>query len=144
MVLVSISSAKSEDATNQLGYHEFFVRANDAERNPAGRCGNHALIYCVSLFFEFDSKEFQPSANPGADRGRILADATSEDERVQPAQRRRECADPFLDLVAKQRDRFSRPYVVRFTQSSPKTVDLCIARIVEYCSKRKRARKGSL
>ena len=94
---------------------QFFVRANDADRNPAGRRGNHALIRRVSLFFEFDSKKSQPVANPGADRGRILSDATSEHQRVQSAQRRRECADPFLDLVAKQRDRFSRPHVLRFT-----------------------------
>ena len=77
--------------------------------------GNHALIRRVSLFFEFDSKKSQPIADPGADYGSILADATREHQRVQSAQRRRECADPFLDLVAKQRDRFSRPHVLRFT-----------------------------
>ena len=80
--------------------------------------GNHARIRRVSRFFEFDSKESQPIADPGADRGRILSDAASEHQRVQSAQRRRECADPFLDLVAKQRDRFSRPHVLRFTASS--------------------------
>jgi len=41
--------------------------------------------------------------------------ATSEYQRVHSGQRRRECADPFLDLVAKQRDRFSRSHVLRFT-----------------------------
>ena len=82
--------------------------------DPAGRCGNHALIRRVSLFFELDSEESQPITNAGADRGRVLADAASEHQRVQSAQRRRECADPFLYLVAKQRDRFSRPQVLRF------------------------------
>src|SRR3984893_4525440 len=79
------------------------------------RRGNHAVIRRVSLFVEFDSKEAQPIANPGADHGRVLSYATSEYERIQSAQRRCECADPFLDLVAKQRDRVSRPHVRRFT-----------------------------
>ena len=74
-----------------------------------------ALIRRVSLGFEFDAQESQPFANPGADRGRMLSDATGEHQRVQSAQRRREGADPFLDLVAKQRHRFSRPHVLRFT-----------------------------
>jgi hypothetical protein len=52
---ILLFSAKAENAANRLGYHAFFVRANDADRNPAGRRGNHALIRCVSLFFEFDS-----------------------------------------------------------------------------------------
>jgi hypothetical protein len=108
-------SPKAENAANHLGYHEYFVRANDADCNRAGRRGNHAVIRRVSLFVEFDSKEAQPIANPGADHGRVLSYATSEYERVQSAQRRCECADPFLDLVAKQRDRVSRPHVRRFT-----------------------------
>ncbi len=69
----------------------------------------------VSLFFEFDSKESQPIANPGADRGRILSYSACEHQRIQSAQRRRECADPFFDLVAKQRDRLSCPHILRFT-----------------------------
>jgi hypothetical protein len=32
-----------------------------------------------------------------------------EHQRFQSVQRRRECADPFFDLAAKQGDRFSRP-----------------------------------
>lgn len=49
------------------------------------------------------------------DRGRILSDATSEHQRVQSAQRRRECTDPLPDRAAKQRGRFSRLHVPRFT-----------------------------
>jgi hypothetical protein len=75
-------SAKAENAANRLGYHAFFVRANDADRNPAGCGGNHALIRRVLLFFEFDSKESQPIANPGAYRGRILSDAAGEHQRA--------------------------------------------------------------
>jgi hypothetical protein len=47
--------AKAENVANRLGDHAFFVRANDADRNPAGFYGNHALIRRDSLFFEFDS-----------------------------------------------------------------------------------------
>ncbi len=88
---------------------------NDADSDPAGRGGNHARVRPVSLLFEFDSKETQPIANPAADLGRVFPDAASEHQRLQSAQRRRECADPFFDLVAKQRDRFSRPHILRFT-----------------------------
>jgi hypothetical protein len=58
---------------------------NDADSDPACRRRNHALIRLISLFFEFDSKESQPIANPGADRGRVLSDAASEHQRVQSA-----------------------------------------------------------
>jgi len=37
-------------------------------------------------------------------RGRIFSDAAREYQRIQSAQGRRESADPFLDLVAKQRE----------------------------------------
>jgi hypothetical protein len=33
---ILLLSVKAEHAANRLGYHEFFVRANDADRNPAG------------------------------------------------------------------------------------------------------------
>ena len=58
---------KTQDKADRLRYHPFFVRVNDADCDPAGRCGNHALTGGISLFFEFDSKESQPIANPGAD-----------------------------------------------------------------------------
>jgi hypothetical protein len=69
---------------------------NDADSDPAGRRGNHVLIRCVSFFFNFDSKESQPVANSGTDFGRLFSYATSEHQCVQSAQRRCECADPFL------------------------------------------------
>jgi hypothetical protein len=49
---------------------------------PGKLRGNHALIRRISLFFEFDSKEYQPITNPGANSGRILSDATSKHQRV--------------------------------------------------------------
>jgi hypothetical protein len=44
----------------ELLLQAFFVRANDADRNPAGRRGRNSLIRRFSLFFEFESKESQP------------------------------------------------------------------------------------
>jgi hypothetical protein len=37
-------SAEAENAAHRLGDHMFLVRMNDADVNPAGRHGNHALI----------------------------------------------------------------------------------------------------
>ena len=92
---------KTQDKADRAGDHPFLVRMNDTERDPAGSCGNHALTGRVSLFFEFDSKEFQPIANPGADRGAAFPDATSEAPNVSsPSNAAAKCADPFLDLVA--------------------------------------------
>jgi hypothetical protein len=76
---------KSENAANRLGYHEFFVRANHADHNPASVSGNHALIRRVSLFFQFDSQKSQSIAAPGADYGCLLADAASEHQLSLPA-----------------------------------------------------------
>ena len=105
----------AENAVNHPGDHLFFIGVNDANRDPSGGSGNHPLVLRVSIFIEFDSKKSQPIANPGANRGSVLPDATSEHQHVQSAQRRRECTDPFLDLIAKQRDRLSRPHVLRLT-----------------------------
>jgi hypothetical protein len=66
------------------------------------------------LFIEFDSKESQPIANPGANSGSVLTDAAREHQCVESAESRRECANPFLDLVAKQSHGFRRPHVLLF------------------------------
>ena len=86
---------------------------NDADDNSAGRRGNYALVRRVVLFFEFDSKESQSIANPSADCGCILSDTTGEHQCLNSTQRRRECTNPLLDLVTEQRNRFSRPHVLR-------------------------------
>jgi hypothetical protein len=53
------------------------------------------------LLFEFDSEESKPIANPSANCGCILPDATSEHQCLDSAQRRRECTNPLLDLAGK-------------------------------------------
>jgi hypothetical protein len=74
--------AKSEIAPHQARDHPFFVRMNDADCDPAGIRGNHALIRRVSFFFKFDSKESQPITNPSADRWHIFSSAASEHQGV--------------------------------------------------------------
>ena len=72
----------TEDMADRVRDHQFLVRMNDADLCQARGRGNHALICRVSLFVELNSKKPQPIANPGADRGRILSDSTSEHQRV--------------------------------------------------------------
>ena len=80
-----VAGAKAENAANRFGDHDFFVAMDDADSDPAGIRGNYAFIRLVSLFFEFNAKKFQPGANPGADRGRVLSDAAREHQRAQPS-----------------------------------------------------------
>src|SRR5208282_5657719 len=75
-------TCKTQNAADRFSYHPLLVRVNDADGDPAGRRGNHPRVRHVSFFFEFDSKESQPIADPGPDYGRILADAASEHQRV--------------------------------------------------------------
>ena len=70
--------AKSKGVAHQAGNHQCFICVNYADRNPAGCRRNHVLIRCVSLCLEFDAKETQPIANPGADCGGILPNTTGE------------------------------------------------------------------
>ena len=48
------------------------------------------VVTGIVLSFEFDSKEFQTIANPSADRGCILSDATGEHQCLNSSQGRRE------------------------------------------------------
>jgi hypothetical protein len=92
--------------------HSSSVRMTRTKTRPA------AEITPSFAAFRFSSssipKNVSPLANPGADRGGVFSDATSEDERVQAAQCRRESADPLFDLVAKYRDRLSGPHILHF------------------------------
>ena len=94
-----IGHAKSKYAADRLSDHAFLVRANDADCDPTVGDGNQARIRHIWLFFEFNSKKSHSLANSSADRGRVLADAAGEHQRVQSAQCRGKSADPFLDLV---------------------------------------------
>jgi len=44
--------AESDDLAHGAGDHLFFVRVYDADRNPAGRSRNYAVIRRISFFFE--------------------------------------------------------------------------------------------
>ncbi len=93
--------AKVEHAAHRPSNHEFFIRVNDANRNPAGRRGNHVLICFVSLFFEFDSKESHPFTNTGSHDRAVFTYATGKNQRVQSAQGCCERTDPLLRLITK-------------------------------------------
>ena len=89
------------------------VRMTRTLTRPAVR-RNQRRILRIALLVEFDAQKTESVADPLPDGRCVLADAAGEHQRVQSAQRRRECADPFLCLVAKQRDRFGRPNILRF------------------------------
>ena len=110
-VLFLYSSCQVRELAYRAGDHQFLVRMNDADRNPAGRQWKsrpHSPRFAVR---RVRFQEIPAFANAGADDGRVFADATREHERVQSAKRRRKSPDPLLHLIAKQRDCFGCPHV---------------------------------
>ena len=63
----------------------------------------------VMLAYPWGEEGGPLAKHPGPDEWRIFPDAARKHQCVHSAQRRRECADPFLDLVAKQGARLGRP-----------------------------------
>ena len=51
-----------------------------------------------------DAEELEPFADAGADRGRVLADPSGEDEDVESAERGGQRADRFLGVVDEHGD----------------------------------------
>jgi len=76
----STAHAKSGDAAHRARNHQFFVRANDADLNPAGVRGNHIGLSGVARLIQFEGEKAESLANPCANSRRILADASGEDE----------------------------------------------------------------
>jgi hypothetical protein len=78
-------AVKAEKAANYLGYHQFFVRANNVDRiGPAQR--KSRALPGVALFLEVDSKENpSPVQIRGANYRRVLANATREHQCVYSA-----------------------------------------------------------
>ena len=62
----------------------------------------------VGLGVELNAQKIQPFANAFAHHRRVLADAPGEYQRVHAAKRRGKRANPFLHLIAKQRQRLRR------------------------------------
>ena len=58
----------------------------------------------VGRVVDLDAQVLEPVADAGADRGRLLADAAGEHERVEPAEHRRQRADVLAGLVAEDVD----------------------------------------
>jgi hypothetical protein len=52
--------AESEYAAHRARNRLFFVRANDADRNPAGVCGNHPRSLRIARLMQCNAEEAQP------------------------------------------------------------------------------------
>jgi len=74
--------------------------------------------YRVTLLLEFDPEKAQPSADPGANRWRVLPMPPANTRVSSPPRAAGECADLFLDLVTEQLDRLSRPNVLACRRTS--------------------------
>src|SRR5450830_223478 len=94
-------NAESDDCAHGACNRQFFVRANDANRNTTVRRRNHILIRRVMFFIDFYSKKLQAFADSSADDWRVFTDTTCKDERVQSTKRRREGPDPLFRLITK-------------------------------------------
>jgi len=88
-----------EDAKDRASNHEFFVGACDTNPNAGGIRRDQVRISVISRIIEFDAEKPESGANPPANDERIFADASRKNQRVQSAQRGREGADPFPDLM---------------------------------------------
>jgi hypothetical protein len=104
--------------------HQLFVRANDANRGPAGVSGNHPRSLRIARLIQFNAEEAQPLTDARADEWRIFADASCEDKRVQSTEHCGERADPLLRLITKQRHRLRRPRVTRFAREQSRRSEL--------------------
>ena len=94
--------------------HQFFVCANDANGGLAGVRGNHARRLRIARRMQLNAEEAQPFTDARADQRCMFADTSCEDERVHSTECSGEGANPFLDLIAKQRDGLSRSHVIGF------------------------------
>ena len=104
-----------EKAADRARDHQFFIRAHDAHRDATGRRGNQRRVLRVAGGVEFDAEVAESFAYASANGRAVFPNAGGEHQRVQSAEGGGKCADPFLDLIAKQRDRLGRPRVAPFT-----------------------------
>src|ERR1700682_2034754 len=109
-VVVSFEVA-AKGPQDRASNHQFFVRADDANRGPAGVRGNRPRSLRIARRIQLNAEEAQPLTDARADEWRVLADASWEDERLQSPERSGEGSDPLLHLITKQRHGFCRPYV---------------------------------
>jgi len=92
---------KTQNMAYRVRDHPFFVRVNDADRNPTGRGGNDTLTLLITLTIEFNSKKAQPFTDAGSSHRAILTDTSCKYQRVQSAESRSKSSDPLLRLITK-------------------------------------------
>ena len=114
----------SEYAAHRARDHQFFIRVNDANRDPAGGLEITPSLAALRASSSSMPRKPSPSQIRARTGGRVFADASGEDQRVQSAQRRGERADPFFDLIAEHRDRFRRSHVLVFLASKSRMSEL--------------------
>ena len=84
---------------------QLLVGADHARRNLAAVGANHLRVYLIARRVKFQPDAVEAVANARPERNGVFADAAREDERIEPAQRRGERADPFSGLIRKNRQR---------------------------------------
>lgn len=97
---------EANDANDGLRDHEFFICADDANGNCACRGRYDICIDCVLCLDKRHAEKFKFCTHAYPEYRRVLADAASEHQRIDVAQRRSKRADPFLYLIAKHHHRF--------------------------------------
>ena len=101
-----VTLRSSEHSAYVPGDHQLFVRGDDSDDDRAARCRDDIVIRRVVCAIQLHAEVTEARANPFADRWRVLADATGENERVDPVEDCREGADVLSRDVAEQLDRF--------------------------------------
>ena len=84
-VFIVTDLAEAKNTANDLGYHDFLVRTNDANRGPTGVRGYHARSLRIARLIQFNAKEAQALTDACADAWRIFADAARKHQRIQSA-----------------------------------------------------------
>src|ERR1700683_3270968 len=93
---------KPENPIDGLCDHHFFIGANDANRGPAGVRRDYTLRPRISRLIQLDAEELQSTADVRADRRRVLADASGENQSIEPAKHSHISAEPLFRLIAEE------------------------------------------
>src|SRR5204863_3063640 len=101
----------AENAADMFRDDHFFVGPDDADRRRRAGRRDDVRARGVALRVDPDAEEVQPLADFRPDLRRVLPDAAGEDERVEPAEHRRERPDPLAGLPAVERDSLGGAFV---------------------------------
>src|SRR5262249_22407575 len=91
--------AGREGAPRVAGDHELVVGGDDAHGGGASVGADDLLRGTVSIAVDVDAEVLETGADAFAHGRGVLSDASREDERVEPAERRRESAERLSHLI---------------------------------------------